>query len=122
MLFVFNDDGTYYWYRDASNLKDDYYYGQYLLYDHEAAFKKASEISEVKDFKKQYYNQEINKKYSIFYVIELKEKGVKTNLIKDYHIPSKANYLLMALNDQKDYLHSLNWQSQSVYNLSKEKS
>ena len=121
---VFNDDMTFYWYRDKDNLEDNYYYGVYEIYRGENAINHiSSDLSLYSVTEEEQRNllkkQNIENVNDYYYNWNLYNKKLVTNH-KEETINRDSHYYGLASNDYKSFeLVNMNSSTYATFTLEK---
>lgn len=120
MMFEFDKNNTYKWYRSSTLTTDDYYYGAVKIYYNDNAIKKLTEIGGNPDFREDYETKGFKDHYAFFVIFELNEQGVvSSTTLKpgDYKKKTTPNYLIMVMEKDEKRMYGLNVETGSTYNL-----
>lgn len=114
-LLVLNNDGTYYWYKDATDKTDNYYYGKYSTYLGDKAIEK---ISEKFGFNEEAYKQNTQILRNDIYFLKLDKEGTVINGKKST-VSQSTYYALFFYNASSTEAVGMNLGTQGTVSLKK---
>lgn len=116
-LLELNEDGTYYWYRDADDKTDNYYTGTYTSYLGDSAIEK---IDEEFGFNEEAYSQNSAILRTDIYYLELEKEETVING-KTTQTIQTTPYALFFYNAGSDQCEGMNLNTQSLASFTKVK-
>lgn len=116
-LLVLNNDGTYYWYKDANDKTDNYYYGKYSTYLGDKAVEKFSENFQ---FNEEEYKKNTQILRNDIYYLKLDKEGTVISGKKSI-VSQTTHYALFFYNASSNLAVGMNLGTQSTVSLKKVK-